>query len=179
MLRSRNLGAACLRVGLVLLLALAAAGCETSARYNSGEYYWRKEKLTHAQAFTDVNFCIDSGEAAFQLENKNRNYQGSGGGLLGAAVNVGLYFGSTNSLAKGSARAYDNCMLGLGYQPWALSRDQRKRISDMRANTVRADILAEFMSDPPAPYTSAFPVDRTLISRPDKATASPASVKEN
>ncbi len=159
---------------VLFLAACLISACDTVGQYGETEYYWRMTEATREQAFNDIIFCMDSADAAFQRYNANQqpipptNNAAAVGSIL-------AHFATTNAAGSHATSAYDNCMLGRGYQSWTLTSAQWKRVDEIRTNVERAEILSVLMSSPPHSSMTLYPVEKTKVS----ATALPLRPKDN
>ncbi len=104
--------------------------------YGETDFHWRKPSLTKHQAFHDVSLCIDKADA---LGNKTVHQMTM-----------------ENMFVQNARLLYDVCMRSRGYLSWELSATQRERLTSVKSNGERAEILAEFASSPPSKGTKQF-----------------------
>lgn len=136
-----------LKIIFVGWLAPSLIACDTTGQYGSDTYFWYKKDLQKQKAFSDVVFCMDSADAAFQRRNKNQT-TGYGSGLAGAVTVMALHFGSLNNALGDAHTGYDQCMYERGYQARKLTKDQLLRLGDSKTNIERAEALSGLMASP-------------------------------
>lgn len=110
---------------------------------------------------------MDEGDAAFERSGFRGGYENDGS-LLGLALALGVHAGAANTAVGQAMSVFDRCMLNLGYAPWTLTEGQRERVTSIRGNTVRTEILSKLMSAPAEPGSVEIPIVETRIATPSE-----------